>query len=124
MIQDWEPWVKEIIRMRNAVDHPEDKKGGKLVVHNFRLAAPPQELSVIEPMWGLSDGPTGPAIDPRLILHPRTVAQLPLSSRRTDRYEHSIEKAMLRCMCGLTALPPCLYERPFNSSLNCLPFSL
>jgi len=57
MIQDWEPWVKEIIRMRNAVDHPEDKKGGKLVVHNFRLGAPPQELSVIEPMWGLSDGP-------------------------------------------------------------------
>lgn len=60
MIQDWEPWVKAIVSMRNAVDHPEDKPGGKLVVHNFRLIEPPNEVSVLEPMWGLSGGSESP----------------------------------------------------------------
>ncbi len=55
-IRHWEPWVKHIVTMRNAVDHPEDKPGGKLVTHNFRLAGTPEAPMLIEPGWGLSGG--------------------------------------------------------------------
>lgn len=37
IITQWEPWVKQIVDMRNAVDHPAQKPGGKLVTHNFRM---------------------------------------------------------------------------------------
>lgn len=55
-----EPWVKNIVTMRNAVDHPEDKAGGMLVVHNFRLAGTHDAPVLAEPMWGLFGDPESP----------------------------------------------------------------
>lgn len=55
-IRTREPWVKSIVTMRNAVDHPNDKAGGRLVVHNFRLAGTHDAPVLAEPMWGLSGG--------------------------------------------------------------------
>lgn len=52
-----EPWVKSIVTMRNAVDHPANKAGGRLMVHNFRLAETHDNPVLAEPMWGLSGGP-------------------------------------------------------------------
>ncbi len=53
-IRNWEPWVKDIVTRRNAVDHPHDKPGGKLVTYNFDLAGTPEAPILVEPKWGLS----------------------------------------------------------------------
>jgi len=53
-IHGWEPWVKRVVNLRNAVDHPENKLGGKLVVHNFRLVGTREEPQLLKPWWGLS----------------------------------------------------------------------
>jgi hypothetical protein len=41
------PWIKELIRMRNAVEHP-DGHSGKLVLANFTLRA---DIKMVEPTW-------------------------------------------------------------------------
>jgi hypothetical protein len=54
VIKHWEPWVKTIVDMRNAVDHPNDRPGGKLLTENFRLGGTPTAPLLIDPTWGLS----------------------------------------------------------------------
>ena len=53
-IRSWEPWVKSVVALRNAVDHPNEKDGGTLVVHNFRLVDAGGSLTLVEPTWSLS----------------------------------------------------------------------
>jgi len=57
IITQWEPWVKRIVGMRNAVDHPAQKPGRRLVTHNFRMENNSGKPSLIEPTWGVSGGP-------------------------------------------------------------------
>ncbi len=53
-IRSWEPWVKRVVDMRNAVDHPEDKSGGTLITQNFNIARTPDAPALVGPTWGLS----------------------------------------------------------------------
>ena len=53
----WEPWVAELVTMRNAVDHPKDEARGKLVVRNFRLDTDVSPPIVLDPVWYLTDEP-------------------------------------------------------------------
>jgi len=52
-VRSWEPWVKRVVTMRNAVDHPEDKPGLKLLTQNFRLSGTPDAPALADPTWGL-----------------------------------------------------------------------
>jgi hypothetical protein len=56
VIRQWEPWVKHIVTMRNAVDHPNDASGGKLFTHNFRFRGTRNDPLLVEPVWGLIGG--------------------------------------------------------------------
>ncbi|MFM9101452.1 MAG: hypothetical protein ACKOPS_08990 [Cyanobium sp.] len=62
IITQWEPWVKQIVDMRNAVDHPAQKPGGKLVTHNFRMINISGKPSLIEPAWSVSGGSDSPIV--------------------------------------------------------------
>ena len=53
----WEPWVKRIVTMRNAVDHPRDEPYGKLIVKNFKLLALRAGHVLQEPTWALLSEP-------------------------------------------------------------------
>lgn len=53
-IREWEPWVKRIVDMRNAVDHPSEKPGGKLLTQNFRLTGTREAPNLADPVWSLS----------------------------------------------------------------------
>jgi hypothetical protein len=53
-IEDWEPWVKSIVDMRNAVDHPTSAPGGELIAADFTVVGVPPALELIDPRWGLS----------------------------------------------------------------------
>jgi hypothetical protein len=64
-IRDWEPWVKSVVNMRNAVDHPRSSPGGELITTDFTLAGTPPALELIDPTWGLS-GDSQRAIVPEL----------------------------------------------------------
>ena len=61
-IKDWEPWVKGIVDMRNAVDHPEEAPGGKLLTANFNLGGTPTAPELVDPTWGLSGQPQRPIV--------------------------------------------------------------
>ena len=61
----WEPWVKLIVDMRNAVDHPQDGPKGKLVVHNFQFSGTQNEPSLLDPAWSLTQEP-GRALLPEM----------------------------------------------------------
>lgn len=50
----WESWVKRLVDMRNAVDHPRNEPGGSLVTYNFRLVQTPKGWDISPPCWGLS----------------------------------------------------------------------
>jgi hypothetical protein len=54
-VRNWEPWVKTVVTMRNAVDHPSDKPGGKLFVRDFQLGGTRPSPQLIDPMWGLCE---------------------------------------------------------------------
>jgi hypothetical protein len=55
----YEPAVKQVVTMRNAVDHPSDKPRGRLIVHNFRLLPSQDAPRLAAPAWCLSgDDPT------------------------------------------------------------------
>lgn len=56
-IRGWEPWVKRIVDMRNAVDHPADKPGRKLVTQDFRLTGTKDAPALVEPTWQLLGEP-------------------------------------------------------------------
>jgi hypothetical protein len=62
IITQWEPWVKQIVDMRNAVDHPAEKLGGRLVTHNFQMTNISGKPSLMEPAWGVSSGPDSPMV--------------------------------------------------------------
>ena len=57
VIREWEPWVKRIVDMRNAVDHPADRPGGKLLTQNFRLSGTQEKPVLVDPTWSLSGEP-------------------------------------------------------------------
>ena len=62
VIIQWEPWVKQIVDMRNTVDHPAQKPGGKLVTHDFRIQNVSGKPSLIEPAWGVSGSLDSPIV--------------------------------------------------------------
>lgn len=62
-IRDWEPWVKNVVDMRNAVDHPDDKPAGRLITENFRLGGTPEAPELVDPAWGLSGQPQQPLVE-------------------------------------------------------------
>lgn len=64
-IKDWEPWVKSVVGMRNAVDHPRSSPGGELIVADFTLTGTSPALELIDPTWGLS-GDSQRAIVPEM----------------------------------------------------------
>jgi hypothetical protein len=59
----YEPWVDEIVALRNAVDHPTDLSRGKLVVYNFRLVPSRNGPQLAEPAWCLSGDDPTPMLD-------------------------------------------------------------
>jgi len=61
-IKEWGPWVKRIIDMRNAVDHPDEKPGGKLIAADFNLSGTPAAPELVDPAWGLSGQPQRPVV--------------------------------------------------------------
>jgi hypothetical protein len=61
-VKDWEPWVKSIVDMRNAVDHPDEAAGGKLLTANFNLGGTPAVPELVDPAWGLSGQPQRPIV--------------------------------------------------------------
>lgn len=62
LVRSWEPYVKTVVGMRNAVDHPADLPGGRLMTINFdiRLGAVGYEL--VDPRWGLTGEPLTPIL--------------------------------------------------------------
>lgn len=56
--QDHDLWIKQIVMMRNAVEHP-GGYSGHLHIHNFELTSEPHsgQLKIIEPTWHLNDDP-------------------------------------------------------------------
>ena len=54
---DCQPWVKRIVDMRNAVDHPGERR---LEVINFTLDESGEELVLVPPMWCLSGDEPSP----------------------------------------------------------------
>jgi len=59
----WEPWVSEVVAMRNAVDHPNDGPRGKLIVKNFHLDPASAVPTVLEPVWNLTGEPEGKILE-------------------------------------------------------------
>lgn len=57
VVKGWEPWVKRVVSMRNAVDHPDDKASGRLIAKNFRFFGTNDAPVLIDPTWCLSDEP-------------------------------------------------------------------
>jgi len=55
--RSWEPWVSEVVTMRNAVDHPNDGPRGRLIVKNFHLDPHSSVPTVVEPVWNLVGDP-------------------------------------------------------------------
>jgi len=55
--QGWQPWVKEILLMRDAVDHPKKGLHGRLHVRNFFVDDSQGQLNLFAPQWWLEGGP-------------------------------------------------------------------
>ena len=62
----WEPWVSEIVTMRNAVDHPNNGPRGRLIVKNFHLAPDSPAPAVVEPLWNLTGDPEAKILEQML----------------------------------------------------------
>ncbi len=60
--RNWEPWVKRIVDMRNAVEHPDEKPGGQLMTENFTLRQHGTTFELVQPAWGLSGEPLQPLV--------------------------------------------------------------
>lgn len=50
-------WIKELIDIRNAVEHPKDKPRGRLHINNFCIRRSNSEVELREPSWNLTDEP-------------------------------------------------------------------
>jgi len=61
-VKSWEPWVKRLVDMRNAVDHPADEPGQKLITQNFKLSGMPDAPALADPTWGLLGEPQRPIL--------------------------------------------------------------
>lgn len=61
-IREWEPWVKSIVDMRNAADHPDDTPGGKLLTQNFNFRGTQDVGELVDPTWGFSGEPQLPIV--------------------------------------------------------------
>jgi hypothetical protein len=46
--------MKEIVTMRNAVDHPSDQPRGRLVITNFHLITEAEKVVLHDPCWALT----------------------------------------------------------------------
>jgi hypothetical protein len=53
MLVDVEPWVKSVLEMRDAVDHPDDEPGKKLITRDFRIENQGSGYVLINPVWHL-----------------------------------------------------------------------
>ena len=49
-----EPWVKSIVDMRNAADHPDETPSGKLLTQNFNFRGMQDITELVDPTWSLS----------------------------------------------------------------------
>ena len=58
VIAAYNNWVKEIIDMRNAVEHPSDDPRGRLQVQNFALKRERGGFVLVEPHWQLTGDPS------------------------------------------------------------------
>lgn len=56
--QDHDLWIKRIVMMRNAVEHP-GGYSGHLHIHNFEIISEPhlKQPKIMEPTWHLNDEP-------------------------------------------------------------------
>lgn len=54
VVENWEPFARRIADMRNAVDHPKDVPGGRLVTRNFEIITDEAGGNILSPpAWGL-----------------------------------------------------------------------
>jgi hypothetical protein len=58
--RSWEPWAKEVLALRDAVDHPSNKPRGRLHVRNFFVDERQDGLVLSEPQWWLDGEPMQP----------------------------------------------------------------
>lgn len=61
-VRGWEPWAKWLVDMRNAVDHPADEPGRKLITQNFNLSGTADAPALADPTWGLLAEPQSPIL--------------------------------------------------------------
>lgn len=62
MIGSWEPYAKRIAHMRNAVDHPSESAGDRLLTTNFDITLGDTAPTLVDPCWGLSGEPLRPVL--------------------------------------------------------------
>lgn len=62
IIRGWELWVKMVVNMRNAVDHPDDEPGKKLITKNFRFYETKDAPVLVDPTWCLLGEPESPVL--------------------------------------------------------------
>ncbi|MBK1891093.1 hypothetical protein Undi14_13710 [Undibacterium sp. 14-3-2] len=62
MVESWEPYVKRIVEMRNAVDHPSESPRGRLVTTNFSITHDVTGDALVDPHWGLTGEPLKPVL--------------------------------------------------------------
>ncbi|MHA1444947.1 MAG: hypothetical protein ACTSR4_09415, partial [Candidatus Hodarchaeales archaeon] len=51
--EHWEPFIIHILKMRNAVDHPREEPGGRLLIYNFSIEDQEKERILHAPKWEL-----------------------------------------------------------------------
>jgi len=68
--QNYDLWIQQIVKMRNAVEHP-GGYSGHLQIHNFRITQTiNSEPLIVEPSWHLNDDPATPIIvDMTTLIH-------------------------------------------------------
>lgn len=62
LVKSWEPFVRRVVQMRNAVDHPLTEPGAPLRTANFDITLGDGTPELVDPTWGL----TGEAFRPML----------------------------------------------------------
>lgn len=62
LVGSWEPYVKRVVEMRNAVDHPSEAPRGRLITTNFCITHGATGPELIDPSWGLTGEPLRPIL--------------------------------------------------------------
>jgi hypothetical protein len=66
--QDHDLWIKRLVSMRNAVEHP-DGYSGRLHIHNIELVEMPlSPLKITEPSWHLNEEPKASIVSDMLAM--------------------------------------------------------